>query len=227
MRDILGACLLLGAFIAPACVSAPPAPERLRAVGPVAVIARLEREPESRLHRETPSPEGAAADRELERVIAALEGLFEMEVRFRGELLDGFRGRPPFAVVPPGQVDRLRGTLLVREEGPPDYDPLARAGIGAVLEVAVARVEVVAAEGDRPAGLRVEARARFVELADGDETWSRELVLEPRPGGPLAFDPAAPEEEFERLYLEALGEAARTVGREFAAQFAGGPRADR
>jgi hypothetical protein len=227
MRDMLRAVLPLAAWVAAACASAPPTPERLRAVGPVAVIARVEREPVSRFHRESRSPEGAAADRDLERVIAALESVFETEIRFRGELLDGFRGRPPFAVVPPGHVDRLRGTLLVREEGPPDYAPLARAGIGAVLEVAVVRVEVVAADGDRPAGLRVEARARFVELADGDETWSRDLVLEPRPGGPLAFDPSAPGADLERLYLEALGEAARTAGREVAAAFRGSAPEDR
>jgi hypothetical protein len=219
MRPALRWVVAAAGAVVGGCATAPPGPERLETLGPVAVIARVETSPVSRLHARPGIPDGTAADHELERTLAAVESAFETEVRFRGELIDSFGARPPFRVVPPGRVESLRGSLLVREEGPPDYRNLARAGVGGVLELAVERVELVAARGDRPSGLLIAARARFVELDRDDETWSRELVLEPRVGGPLAFDPAAPPAELEKRYLAALAAAAREVGRETALAF--------
>lgn len=220
MRPALRWLVAAAGAIVGGCATSPPAPERLATLGPVAVIARVDAAPMSRLYS-GPDVPASEADRELERTVAALESVFETEVRFRGELIDSLGPRPPFRVVPPGRVDSLLGTLLAREEGPPDYRNLARAGVAAVLEVEVERVELVAARPDRPAGLVVAARARFVELDRDAESWSRELVLEPRHGGPLAFDPTA-SAELERRYLAALAAAAREVGRATALALASG-----
>ena len=204
-----------------ACASQPPSPERLAKLGSVAVVARLPAEgPRSRLNEDEATRallardlSAAEADERLAAVLRKIEGNFELETRFRGELVDALGHPAPFEVVPEAAVSAATGSLLVRPEGPPSYKALARAGVEAVLELVVQEIELVPASGSRPAGLRIQAKARPPPAPDDEELWSSaSLELVPDPGSALVVDPEALKADPERAWLEAVGAAADAIG---------------
>lgn len=217
--------------LAMACASAPVSPDRLASLGTVAVVARLEGDgPTSHVNEDDAfrsliaaglAPE--EADRRLTELLRKIEDRFQLETRFRGELVDHLGQPPPFEIANPAVVSAATGSLLARPEGKSDYRRLSDAGISAVLELTVVKLELLPASSGRPPGLSAVARARLLSLPAQKELWASSVEVLPEAGSAVVVEPAALKADVEGSYREALGATARTVGEALARDLRGPP----